>query len=51
VDGLSRFYWHTTNDPSTQGLVIGYTKPPEHAFAAALDSLTGVLAELYRPAR
>jgi len=51
MDGLSRFYWHTTNDPSTQGLVIGYTKPPEHAFAAALDSLTGVLAELYQPAR
>jgi GntR family transcriptional regulator/MocR family aminotransferase len=52
VEGLSGFYWHTSSsDPSTQGLVIGYAKPPEHAFAAALDTLTGMLAELWPPAR
>jgi hypothetical protein len=32
---------------TAQGLVIGYAKPPQHAFAAALDALTGMLAELY----
>jgi GntR family transcriptional regulator / MocR family aminotransferase len=51
VDGLSRYYWDTTASPSPQGLVIGYAKPPDHAFAAALDLLTGVLADLYRPTR
>jgi GntR family transcriptional regulator/MocR family aminotransferase len=50
LEGLSRFYWHTA-PPPTQGLVIGYAKPPQHAFAAALDLLTGMLAELYPPAR
>jgi hypothetical protein len=47
LERLSRFYWHTTDDPSTHGLVIGYAKPPEHAFTVALDTLTGMLAELY----
>lgn len=46
LEGLGRFYWHTA-PPPTQGLVIGYAKPPQHAFAAALDALTGMLAELY----
>jgi GntR family transcriptional regulator/MocR family aminotransferase len=51
LERLSRFYWHTANDPSTHGLVIGYARPPEHGFAAALDILTGVLADLYQPAQ
>jgi GntR family transcriptional regulator/MocR family aminotransferase len=36
-----RRYWH--RDARFQGLVIGYAAPPEHAFAAALDTLSHVL--------
>jgi len=40
LESLQR-YWH--RDARFQGLVIGYAAPPEHAFAAALDTLADVL--------
>jgi GntR family transcriptional regulator / MocR family aminotransferase len=41
VDGLSRFYDRPATSPL--GIVIGYAAPPEHAYRAALDTLTDAL--------
>ncbi|TPQ21929.1 PLP-dependent aminotransferase family protein [Streptomyces sporangiiformans] len=43
LDGLSDFRHPAATMPSMDGLVVGYATPPEHAYAAALDALCGVL--------
>jgi len=44
LDGLSSFrHPEATAAPDTDGLVIGYATPPDHAYAAALDALCGIL--------
>lgn len=44
LDGLSAFrHPQATTAPSADGLVIGYATPPDHAYAAALDALCGIL--------
>ncbi|GAA1581168.1 PLP-dependent aminotransferase family protein [Actinomadura kijaniata] len=35
--------WHTVGENNPQGLIIGYARPPEHAYPAALDALATVL--------
>ena len=44
VEGLAG-YWHGP-DRRSQGLVVGYGTPAEHAFPAALEALADALAEL-----
>jgi GntR family transcriptional regulator/MocR family aminotransferase len=45
LDGLAEFRHPEGPEPSEapNGLVVGYATPPEHAYAAALDALCGVL--------
>ncbi len=37
--------WQEPGDRHPQGLVVGYGRPPEHAYAAALDALSATLAD------
>ena len=43
ITGLASFDHGSTHH--RQALVVGYAKPPEHAFTAAVARLTAVLAE------
>ncbi|MFF9620935.1 PLP-dependent aminotransferase family protein [Streptomyces griseosporeus] len=43
LDGLAAFRHPDTGMPVRDGLVVGYATPSEHAYAAALDALCGVL--------
>jgi GntR family transcriptional regulator/MocR family aminotransferase len=43
LTGLSRFRVTGNEDPDPGGLVIGYARPPAHAFRGALDALLEVL--------
>ncbi|MFC9288757.1 PLP-dependent aminotransferase family protein, partial [Streptomyces sp. NPDC057052] len=43
LDGLSGFRHPETDMTAHDGLVVGYATPSEHAYAAALDALLGVL--------
>ena len=43
LEGLS-WHWHTGAGPS-RGLVIGFSRPAESAYPAAVATLAGVLAE------
>lgn len=40
---------HWAREPSTNGLVLGYSRPPEHRFAEELDRLIDVLDRVTRP--
>ncbi|GAB2883299.1 MocR-like pyridoxine biosynthesis transcription factor PdxR [Streptomyces mayteni] len=39
IEGLRPYRHQDSRMPARDGLVIGYTTPPDHAFAAALDAL------------
>ncbi|MER6028944.1 PLP-dependent aminotransferase family protein [Streptomyces sp. NPDC001851] len=43
LDGLAAFRHPATRMPTSDGLVVGYATPPEHAYGAALEALCGVL--------
>ncbi|MFB8085786.1 PLP-dependent aminotransferase family protein [Streptomyces sp. NPDC055992] len=43
LDGLSAFRHPAAVVPAGDGLVIGYSTPPEHAYGAAIDALIGCL--------
>ncbi|AWT42490.1 MULTISPECIES: PLP-dependent aminotransferase family protein [Streptomyces] len=43
LDGLAAFRHPDTVMPARDGLVVGYATPSEHAYAAAVDALCGVL--------
>ncbi|PBC64338.1 GntR family transcriptional regulator [Streptomyces sp. Tue6028] len=43
LDGLDEFRHPGTDMSAPDGLVVGYATPAEHAYAAALDALCGVL--------
>ncbi|MFF7974669.1 aminotransferase class I/II-fold pyridoxal phosphate-dependent enzyme [Streptomyces sp. NPDC007905] len=43
LDGLASFRHPETAMPASDGLVVGYATPPEHAYGAALEALCGVL--------
>ena len=43
LDGLGEFRHPDTDMAARDGLVVGYATPSEHAYAAALDALCGVL--------
>jgi GntR family transcriptional regulator/MocR family aminotransferase len=39
LDGLASFRHPAATMPATDGLVVGYATPPDHAYSAALDAL------------
>ncbi|MFH9015752.1 PLP-dependent aminotransferase family protein [Streptomyces sp. NPDC017943] len=43
LDGLAAFRHPETDMPATDGLVVGYATPSEHAYGAALEALCGAL--------
>ena len=43
ITGLANFHHGSTSHP--EALVVGYAKPPEHAFTASVARLTAVLGE------
>ncbi|MEO3783767.1 PLP-dependent aminotransferase family protein [Actinocorallia sp. B10E7] len=43
LDGLAAFRHPAASTPHTDGLVIGYAAPPDHAYTAALEALLRVL--------
>ncbi|MEU0739667.1 PLP-dependent aminotransferase family protein [Streptomyces sp. NPDC006134] len=43
LDGLADFRHPEADMPPSDGLVVGYAAPSEHAYQAALDALCGVL--------
>ncbi|WP_327314319.1 MocR-like pyridoxine biosynthesis transcription factor PdxR [Streptomyces sp. NBC_01235] len=43
LDGLAAFRHPATDMAPSDGLVVGYATPPEHAYGAALDALCRVL--------
>ncbi|NLU66812.1 PLP-dependent aminotransferase family protein [Streptomyces sp. HNM0574] len=50
LEGLAGFRHPAAapDGPHVQALVVGYGAPPEHAFPAALDALTGLLTDTAR---
>jgi GntR family transcriptional regulator / MocR family aminotransferase len=51
LDGLRSYLHPDSTMPPSDGLVVGYGTPPEHAFAAALDALCLALSEPPEPPR
>ena len=43
LDGLAGFRHPEAKGGAPDGLVVGYATPPEHAYAAAVEALCGVL--------
>ncbi|MFF0888123.1 PLP-dependent aminotransferase family protein [Streptomyces sp. NPDC003456] len=43
LDGLAAFRHPGTDMPVTDGLVVGYAAPPEHAYGGALEALCGAM--------
>ncbi|MEU0070188.1 PLP-dependent aminotransferase family protein [Streptomyces sp. NPDC006332] len=49
LDGLAEFRHPDTDMAASDGLVVGYATPAEHAYAAALDALCGTLPPVAVP--
>ncbi|MFF0158500.1 PLP-dependent aminotransferase family protein [Streptomyces sp. NPDC005263] len=49
LDGLAEFRHPDTYMAASDGLVVGYATPSEHAYAAALDALCGTLPPVEVP--